>query len=340
MNLFLRDACALVLFNLLQGVLILLVCWLDGFQKESLLLYALLLWVVVLLCFLVYRYYTLLPFYRRLNSTLESLDESTQRYGSTSLGESLSEVLQTQYRFYQERLLRYQQQQQRQITFMTQWVHQMKTPLSVISLLTQNEDDAHLESIFEEAERLHKGLIMALYAARLETFDRDFHVEPVNLFTIIVEVLKENKRLFIRNAVYPEVLVDQEVQVLSDGKWLAFILEQLITNAVKYSAGTQTKVSLSTLVQKDSIELMVRDSGVGIPAQDLPRIFDPSFTGENGRVSRQSTGMGLYLVHEACQNLGHPLRVESTVGKGTIVHLTFVGIAAPFSKDGRKLTSL
>ncbi len=340
MKLFVRDHRVLFLVNLLQVGLILLICWLDGFQKGRLLLYALLLCMFVLLCYLVYRYYTLLPFYRRLNSALESLDESTQQYGTTPLGEALHDLLLTQYQYYQERLLKYQRQQRRQTTFITQWVHQMKTPLSVISLMTHNEDDARFESIREEAERLQKGLTMALYAARLETFDRDFHVEPVNLSTTIVEVLRENKRLFIRNAVYPEVMVDRELQVISDEKWLAFILDQVVTNAVKYSAGTHTKISLSALVQDDSVEVTVRDHGVGIPPQDLPRIFDPSFTGENGRISHQSTGMGLYLVHEACQELRHPLRVESTVGKGTIIHLTFVRHVASLAKDVRKLTSL
>jgi signal transduction histidine kinase len=340
MKLFLQDHRVLVLVNLLQVELILLVCWLDGFHEWTLLLYALLLCVFVLLCYLVYRYYILLPFYQRLSSALESLDESTQHYGFTPLGESLQDLLLTQYSFYQERLLKYRQQQQRQTTFVTQWVHQMKTPLSVISLLTQNEDDSRFESIREETERLQKGLAMVLYAARLDTFDRDFHVEPVNLFAIIVEVLRENKRLFIRNAVYPEVHVDQELLVLSDEKWLAFILDQLITNAVKYSAGTQTKISLSTSISKDSVELTVRDSGIGIPPEDLPRVFEPSFTGENGRISRQSTGMGLYLVHEACQELGHSLYIESTPGKGTIVHLTFVQHITPSSIAGSNLTFL
>ena len=204
----------------------------------------------------------------------------------------------------------------------------MKTPLSVISLLTQNEDDTRLKGIGEETERLQKGLSMALYAARLDTFERDFSVKPIHLYAIILEVLKDNKRLFIRNAVYPEVTVDQDVFVLSDEKWLAFSLDQLITNAVKYSAGGHSKISLSTSLQEGSVELTIRDSGIGIPPQDLPRIFEPSFTGENGRISRQSTGMGLYLVSEACRELQHPLRVESTVGKGTAVSLIFVSSAS------------
>ncbi len=331
MKLFLRDHRVLVLVNLLQVGLILLICWLDGFQKLSLLLYALLLCIVVLLCYLVYRYYTLLPFYRRMSSALQSLDESTQRYGPTPLGESLTDLLQTQYSLYQERLLRYQQQQQRQTTFITQWVHQMKTPLSVISLLSQNKDDDKLESIREEAERLQKGLTMALYASRLDTFDRDFHVQPVHLFPLIRDVLNENKRLFIRNAVYPEVNVSQDLFVLSDEKWLAFILDQLVTNAVKYSAGTRTTISVRAAVHEDSAELIIQDSGIGIPSQDLPRIFEPSFTGENGRHARQSTGMGLYLVSEACRELQHQISITSTVGKGTTVCLTFVRSATPLS---------
>jgi two-component system, OmpR family, sensor histidine kinase YxdK len=314
---------ALCLTNLLQVGLILLICWLDGFHSLGVILYALLLCVFMLTCYLIYRYYTLLPFYRRLSSALESLDESTQYYGTTPLGEALSNLLQSQYRHYQDRLMHYKRLQEMHTTITNQWVHQMKTPLSVISLITQDEEDERFVSIREETEQLQKGLDIVLYAARLDTFEHDFHVEPVALRKTINEVIQENKRLFIRNHVYPEVDVDADLLVISDAKWLTFILDQIIINAIKYSAETHGKISVSARAQDNRVEVEVRDRGVGIPQQDLPRIFDAYFTGENGRTHRQSTGMGLYLVHEACQQLEHAINVESLVGQGTTVHLTF-----------------
>lgn len=323
MKLFLRDHSTLILIDLLQVGLILLIDWLDGFHKLGLLLYALLLSIAILIAYLVYRYYTLIPFYRRLSAVLESLDESTQHYGTAPLGKALSELLHTQYRHYQTQLLRYKRSQEMHTTFTNQWVHQMKTPLSVISLMTQDEEDERFVSIREETERLQKGLDMVLYAARLDTFEHDFHVEPVALRKAINEVIQENKRLFIRNHVYPEVDVDADLRVISDAKWLTFILDQIIVNAIKYSAETHGKISVSARAQDDRVEVEVRDRGIGIPPQDLPRIFDAYFTGENGRTHRQSTGMGLYLVHEACQQLEHIISVDSTIGNGSTVHLTF-----------------
>ena len=323
MKLFLRDHASLLLLNALQLSLILLICWLAGFHNLDLLLYAVLLCALTLMGYLLYRYFTRFIFYRRLSSPLMSLDESLVNYGSSPLGEALTDLLHTQYRFYQERLFHYQRSQERHMTFTNIWVHQMKTPLSVISLITQDEDDPRFISIREETDRLQQGLEMTLYTARLDTFASDFHVEPVALHKITSEVIRKNKQLFLRNAVYPEVQIDSSLLVLSDLKWLAFIIDQLVINAIKYSSGTGKKVRLIADVQGDRATLTVSDQGVGIPAADLPRIFEPYFTGENGRTHRQSTGMGLYLVHEACKQLEHSITVESEVNIGTSIHLTF-----------------
>jgi two-component system, OmpR family, sensor histidine kinase YxdK len=323
MKLFLRDHASLLLLNVLQLSLILLICWLAGFHHLDLLLYAVLLCALTLMGYLLYRYFTRFIFYRRLSSALASLDESLVHYGSSPLGEALTDLLHTQYRFYQERLFYYQRSQERHMTFTNIWVHQMKTPLSVISLITQDEDDPRFISIREETDRLQQGLEMTLYTARLDTFASDFHVEPVALHKITNEVIRKNKQFFLRNAVYPEVQIDSTLLVLSDLKWLAFIIDQLVINAIKYSSGNRKKVRLIAQVQGDRATLTVADQGIGIPVADLPRIFEPYFTGENGRTHRQSTGMGLYLVHEACKQLEHSITVESEVNTGTTFHLTF-----------------
>ncbi len=321
MKLFLRDQFGLLLLTSCQFLLLFGLLRLSGYENWNTLVYAFLLCTVLLVSYLFYRYYTLQTFYRRLSEPFQVLDESIQSYGLSAFGEALTDLLHSQYRSYQEQLLHYKRRQERHLTFTQQWVHQMKTPLSIISLITQDEDDARFTSLREEAERLQDGLEMVLYTARLETFEKDFHVEPVELLAIVQEVIQENKRLFIRNAVYPEVRMDTNSVVISDKKWLVFILDQLITNAVKYSAGVNEKIYFVSSVQDDRVELVIQDLGIGIPSQDLPRIFDPYFTGENGRSYRQSTGMGLFLVREACQQLGHTITVTSEVGKGTAMRL-------------------
>jgi signal transduction histidine kinase len=205
----------------------------------------------------------------------------------------------------------------------------MKTPLSVIQLTVQDEDDPRLVSIHEETERLERGLEMVLHAARLESFEQDFAVERVSLRRAVERVVRENKRSFIRNAVYPEVCIDESLAVETDAKWLHFMLNQLLSNAIKYAAGSHTKIRFEAQELKPgTVRLSICDRGIGIPEADLKRVFRPFYTGENGRKYRESTGMGLYLVQEICKRLGHRVEIASQVGAGTTVTLVF----APGSK--------
>lgn len=153
-------------------------------------------------------------------------------------------------------------------------------------------------------------------------------MQPVQLGTVISEVIRQNKRLFIRNCVYPEVKANPDWKVESDEKWLIFVLGQLVTNAVRYSAGSGSKVTFSVFPRGRQVVLEVRDWGVGIPEHDFPRLFDPCFTGENGRIYSESTGMGLYLVRQVCDKLDHKVELESRRGEGTAVRLVF---SAPLS---------
>lgn len=179
-----------------------------------------------------------------------------------------------------------------------------------------------MTSIRGETDKLEKGLEMVLYSARLETFEHDFQVQQVSLRKITEQAIRENKRLFIKNEVYPELHVQSTV-VESDEKWLIFIINQLITNAVKYSAGKSRKVIISETRQSAQVELIVQDFGIGIAKTDVKRVFNPFFTGENGRLYRESTGMGLYLAKEVCEKLGHGIELESLQGEGTTVKLIF-----------------
>ena len=212
----------------------------------------------------------------------------------------------------------------------------MKTPLSVMNLMLQEEEDPRFEPFRDELDKIGKGLETVLYNARLEVFDRDFFVQPVSLQAIVREVLQKNKRLFIRNRVDLEEQVDSNWQVESDEKWLSFVLGQLITNAVRYSRGRDAKVSITAFPRGLMWYSEVKDQGVGIPQQDLPRLFDPYFTGENGRLFAESTGMGPYLVRSICQKLGHKVELESKVEEeeeGTIVRVVF---SAPIGWDEKQ----
>ncbi|WP_257347601.1 sensor histidine kinase [Pseudalkalibacillus decolorationis] len=323
MKLFFKEHFLLILLQIFQLTLIVLIYWLDGYENLLTALYSVFIGLCILSVYLIYRYVSHKSFYRRLTKPLDTLDESIKKTGYSPLSEALDELLQGQYRHYQEQLKAWERNRNEHMTFMNQWVHQMKTPLSVIELIVQDEDDPRFTSIREEVDRVHKGLETVLYAARLGAFEHDFQVEQVSLLSIVDKVIHENKRLFIRSFVYPEVKVEEGLNVETDAKWLTFVLSQIVINAIKYSEGSNKKITVSSGVKDKEVILEVQDLGVGIPAADLRRVFEPFYTGENGRKFRESTGMGLYLVKEVCEHLGHLIELESEVGVGTTVRLKF-----------------
>ncbi len=323
MKLFLREHLPLIIMTFIQLLAVILVFWLDGYNRLPVASYALFIGLCIFISYLVYRYISHKAFYTRLSADLERLEDLNQSYGNTPLSIALSQLFKKQYAHYIERLSKSNQQRSDHLTFINQWVHQMKTPLSVIELTVQEEDDERFVSIREEVDKIEKGLEMVLYAARLEVFEHDFQVQPVSLKNIVSQAIHENKRLFIKNHVYPEMKIDETLVVESDEKWLTFILNQLITNAVKYSTGKSDKLSIVGFSDGKKASIEVRDQGVGIPKSDVRRVFNPFYTGENGRVYRESTGMGLYLVKEVCTKLGHYVELESEVGIGTTMRVIF-----------------
>jgi len=323
MKLFLREQFPLILFYIVQLFIITIVYWLDGYRHLTISSYAALLSSCLLISYLVFRYITNRSFYKRLENPLSSMDEFMNVDHSTPLAVSLHELLTRQFRHYKTDLQDYSRKLDGHIQFINQWVHQMKTPISVIHLMIQDKDESPYTEIGDELERLRKGLEMVLYISRLNTFDRDFYVETLSLEKIVRSVSSAQKRLFIRKHVFPMIEVPENLQVTSDEKWLSFVLTQLITNAIRYTIHENRKIYFRGFTRGIHSVLEIQDEGVGIPKSDLPRVFDPYFTGENGRHFQESTGMGLYLTKQICEKLGHRIEIESTINKGTIVRIIF-----------------
>jgi two-component system, OmpR family, sensor histidine kinase YxdK len=324
MKLFLKEHALLIGVQTVQWVTMLLILWLDGYPNMKITLYTAFLGFFFLSCYLFYHYYRHRKFYQRLSTPLASLDDSFQQTDQAPVSEALDQLLKEQYKFYQSQLKALEHQQGEHLKFMDQWVHQMKTPLSVIELTAQTLDEPDSSNIREETERMKTGLNTILYMARLRSIEKDFQFKPVVLSNIVHEVNKENKRFYIRNQVYPKLKIDREdITVETDEKWLFFMLSQLIHNAVKYSAGRSSQINIAIYENAGDAIIEVTDFGVGIPASDQKRVFDAFFTGENGRAFRESTGMGLYLTKEVGDRLGHRIELESHVGKGSVFRIIF-----------------
>ncbi|WP_226036764.1 sensor histidine kinase [Aquibacillus saliphilus] len=324
MKLFLREHVLLIILQLSQCFMIPILFWLDGYRGIGVMIYAFFLSLVLLTVFLVYRYVSRRKLYQRLQNPMETLDESTETTERAPISEALDLLLLTQYRLYQEELQKAEERQDEHLLFMDRWVHQMKTPLSVIELTAQTLDEPESSSMREETDRMRTGLNTVLYMARLRTIAEDFQIKPVILSKLIHEVNQENKRFYIRNQVYPKLNEEKSgIAVETDVKWLFFLLTQLVHNAVNYSTGKSNHLVLSIYEREGEAVLEVKDYGIGIPVVDQKRVFNKFYTGENGRKYRESTGMGLYLVKEVAERLEHGIELESTIGEGTTIRIIF-----------------
>ena len=324
MKLFMKEHRLLIVVQMIQMVLMTGIFWLAGFRDIELILYSMLLGLFLLCCYLLYHYVSRRQFYRRLQTPIRSLDETLETLDGTPISESLYQLLKSQYSVYQEQMMELKKKQEEHFIFMDRWVHQMKTPLSVIELMAKDLDEPASSSFREETDRLKTGLQMVLSMARLRSIERDFQIKKISLINLVKNVNNENKRLFIRNNIFPQIKeMTENITVESDEKWLFFILTQLIHNAVKYSQGKAQHINITLDVRDKRAILEIEDEGVGIPKEDIRRIFDAFYTGENGRRFRESTGVGLFLVKEVIDYLGHQIEVDSTVGKGSTFLIIF-----------------
>lgn len=276
MKLFIRDNLPLIGIWVVQLLIVPAIYWLDGFRNLTITLYAVFVGLFFLALYLKLRYARRRVFWR-LAEPPKRLDESLRRLGEAPLAAALEKLLRTYYRQYLQILNEHEKEQTDHLIFINQWVHQIKSPLSVIELVVQDEDDPRFVMIRDESERINAGLETVLYATRLKAFEQDFSVAEFPLKTIVDKVIHENKRLFIKNHLYPVVKVGPDILVESDAKWLSFALNQLITNAIKYSAGTGKYVTVSAWKGGRTIIVEIQGEGIGIPKSDLKRAFRPFF---------------------------------------------------------------
>lgn len=325
MKLFLRDQVTLIVLNVLQVSISLFIFFFDQSDAFEKAIYIIIINIFLLILYLLYRYISLSSFFQKLSTPDETddLDELYHLQGKSPLSAALRDLLHKQYQLYQYQLHSYKRKLYQHTVFINQWIHQMKTPLSVIDLTIQAEDAPVFDSIRDEVDRMKQGLETVLYTSRLDLFERDFQVEPVVLHQIVKRVIDNYRRLFIRNKVFPEVQFDKSIVIHSDQKWLSFVIGQLVSNAVRYSAGLHNKIIFFSFKRGKKVGLEIVDFGIGISKQDQKKVFQPYFTGENGRKYAESTGMGLYLVYEVCKLLEHQVELESEKREGTRVRLLF-----------------
>ena len=200
-------------------------------------------------------------------------------------------------------------------SYYTLWVHQIKTPIAAMDLLLQAGPDRATEMEIE-LQKIAQYVDMVLQYLRLDSTDKDLVLQRCQLDAVVRQTVRKYAKLFILKKIQ---LVFQETkwEVLSDEKWLCFLLEQLLSNALKY---TPEGGKISIFLEGET-NLVIADTGIGIAPEDLPRVFEKGFTGNNGRMDKKATGIGLYLCRRVTNLLGHTISIASEPGVGTQVLL-------------------
>lgn len=202
-----------------------------------------------------------------------------------------------------------------QTDYFSAWAHQIKTPIAAMGLKLQNEDSPLARGLRGDLNRIAQYVEMAMTYLRLDAETGDYVLKTQDLDPIIRGAVRRFAGEFIDRKLR---LRQQETgqTVLTDEKWLSFVLEQLLSNALKYTPGGEISI-----FWQESDTLVIRDTGIGIAPEDLPRIFEKGFTGYNGRSDKKASGIGLYLCKRVCDRLGHGISIASALGEGTTVFL-------------------
>ena len=199
------------------------------------------------------------------------------------------------------------------LIYFTMWAHQIKTPIASMSLTLGEFDSPQSAELSEELQKIEQYAEMALYYVRLNGSADDFVFREYSLDKIIKQAVRRFSSQFIRKRI-KLVYEPVKIKVITDEKWLLFVIEQVISNALKYTKSGSVEISENLGV------LFVRDTGIGIAPEDLPRVFERGFTGINGRIDKSSTGIGLYLCKRICDKLGHGISANSDAG-GTEIQI-------------------
>ena len=210
--------------------------------------------------------------------------------------------------------------------YISRWVHEIKLPLSAMKIILDRDSDDMISSIENELEKMNFLVNSVMYGSRATASAEDIFIKEENLKDIVRTAVKSNSFFLIKNNISPK-LGDLDFKVYTDKKWIIYVLGQLINNSIKYSKENGV-IEFSAEDKGESIELKIRDNGIGINEEDLERVFNKGFTGSNGRNSvYKSTGMGLYFSKKIIDKLNHSIKVESVKDKYTLFRIRFYKIS-------------
>ena len=323
---YLRDQCLpIVIWALTAGFIVMMLGTL-GVNSSAQGFLVIVLAVAGIAC-LLYGYFRRAGFYKELLARLESLD---QKYLITEMierpdfleGKLLYDVMIQVNKSMNDRLASYRRASNDYREYIETWVHEVKTPIASSRPMIENNKNEVTRSLETEISRIEGYVEQALFYTRSNSVEKDYIIKKVNLKEMISSCVKKNARALIESRISVQ-MQDLEEDVFTDAKWIDFIVGQILSNSIKYRRDQDPQIKIFAEKKENSNRLSICDNGIGIPPQDIRRVFEKGFTGENGRRFTRSTGMGLYLCKKLCEKLGLSISLTSQVGQGTLIEILF-----------------
>ena len=277
---------------------------------------------------LLFEYFKKQSFYTNLLSNIESLDRAylvleTIEDPNFYDGELLYQVLYEINKSMNEMVKELENQLDDFKEYIEMWIHEVKVPISSLMLIAHNHKNQFDKKTMTQFKRIEDYVEQVLYYVRSENAEKDYLIREISLSKVISNVLLKNQNDLLENKIDLKVQ-DIDYKVYTDSKWLEFILNQIVNNSIKYQKKkVSSYIKITVQEESDYLILSIEDNGIGIPIEDLPKVFLKSFTGHNGRIMTKSTGMGLFIAKNLCQKLGHKIAIESIENEYTKVHIIF-----------------
>ncbi|MFH0070840.1 sensor histidine kinase, partial [Peribacillus sp. NPDC056705] len=318
---YLRERLSWILFFLCLQFLLLFVAAIDAQIPFLPMLYIVFLSVLIFGVFLFVQYNRETRFYKSLQVWDDTYDLASISEPERPFEAIAMDILTLQTERYKREASAHRTELEQEKDQLLSWIHEVKTPLTTMRLMIERlEDDTLQSQLMYEWLRIHHLLDQQLHQKRIPFIQNDLYMERLALEPILYAEIRALRSWCLQKGIGFDVSL-QATEVLTDGKWLGFILRQLLTNAVKYSEASD--IVIESYMEGDHVRLLVQDSGRGIDPQDLPRIFDRGFTSTTQHQDHAATGMGLYLTQKVADALRIQVAVNSTSGQGTAFALTF-----------------
>ncbi len=318
-----------LIFLIINLIMFLLIGILMKIAKVSIsIIFALfLIWFVPVAIYMFLEFIKFNRYLKNLTDTVEGLDKKyllselikEPRFQEERI---ITEVLKECNKSMHENVKHYRDDQMEYREYIETWVHEIKTPIASTKLILENDDSNLSSRINYEMKRVEGFIEQVLYYARSSDVSKDYIIKEFSLRDVVMKAVKSNSRDFINKNIKLNIKAI-EGSIFSDAKWVEFIINQVIINAVKFSIANKGKVSIFSKINENNIVLTIEDNGVGISEKDIDRVFEKGFTGENGRKFGKSTGIGLYLCKKLCDKLGIGINLTSKEGLGTKVNIVF-----------------